>query len=121
MSLPSGGMKRIAAALITLAAAAAVAAPAAPAAPVEAAKLKRCGTIAFGGTKVKIVVIRRTSCKTAIRTARRYDRSRSTGSWACALSHGDSRYHGYKVGFVCASGGTSGDLRKWPHAFLGAV
>jgi hypothetical protein len=117
-------MKRFAGALTTVAAIAAVAAPAAtaaPDAPVQAAGLKRCGTISFGGTKVKIVVIRRTSCKTAIRTARRYDKSRSTGSWACALSHGDTRYHGYKVGFVCGSGGTSGNLRKWPHAFLGAV
>jgi hypothetical protein len=117
-------MKRIAAAVITLAAVAAVAAPAAPAstdAPVRAAKLKRCGTISFSGTKTKIVVIRRASCRTAIRIARRYAKFESTGSWRCALAHGDSRYHGYKVGFSCGAGGKSGDLKKWPHAFIGAV
>jgi len=116
-------MRRLTAALTAIGAVAAVAAPAAPAdGPVHAAKLTRCGTITFSGTKTKIVVIRRTSCRTAIRIARRYDRLQSTGSWRCALARQDSpRYHGYRVGFSCGAGGKSGDLKKWPHAFFGAL
>jgi hypothetical protein len=109
-------MKRLTAGLIIVAAAFAVAAPT-PA----SAKLKRCGSISFSGTKVKIVVIRSTSCKTAVKVAKRYARSAAIGKWACALAHGDTTYHGYKVGFTCGAGASSGDLRKWPHAFIGAV
>ena len=108
-------MKRLTAVLILVAAALLL--TSSPA----SAKLKSCGSISFSGTKTKIVVIRSTSCKTAKKIAHRYAKFASTGKWSCALAHGSSKYHGYDVGFSCGAGGSSGDLKKWPHAFFGAV
>jgi hypothetical protein len=97
-------------------------AAAAPAAPVHAAKkLKNCGTITFSGRKTKILVIRSTKCSTAKRVARRYGKFQSTGRWRCALSHGNAKYRGHRYGFSCGRGASSGDLKKWPHAFIGAL
>ena|SRR5215218_24763 len=88
---------------------------------VHAAALKRCGKVSFSGTTVKILVIRSTRCATARRVARRYDRGDSTGRWHCALSHGDARYRGRRYGFACGRGGSGGDLKSRPHAFIGAL
>jgi hypothetical protein len=91
-------------------------------APVHAAKkLKNCGTINFSGKQTKILVIRSTKCTTAKRVARRYGKGRSIGSWRCALSHGNAKYRGHRYGFSCGRGGSSGDLKTWPHAFIGAL
>ena len=46
--------------------------------------------------------------------AKRYDRVRPLPrGWACGLAHGKTRRL-----FSCGKGGTSGDLRKWPHALV---
>jgi uncharacterized membrane protein len=114
-------MKRTAAVLTGLAAALALAAPAAPAHdPVaHAAKLKRCGKVSFSGTTVRIFVIRRTTCRTAEKVARDYGKFESTGKWACFLSHGGPTYQGVAYGFSCGKGGSRGDVKRWPHAFIG--
>jgi hypothetical protein len=95
----------------------------APAAPVHGSTkhLKNCGTINFSGRTTKILVIRRTSCKTAKRVARSYAKFKTPKGWACALSHGNARYRGHRYGFSCGSGPpASGDIKKRRHAFIGA-
>jgi hypothetical protein len=90
--------------------------------PIATVTAKRCGAIRFSGRRTRIVVIRRTSCTTARRIARRYSRFADLEGWGCALAREDSpRYRGYKVGFSCGKGGRVGDLRQWPHAFIGAL
>jgi len=75
---------------------------------------KRCGTYASTSSyeRARVVAIRGVRCKRAVRIARRYDRRFVTpGAWRCALAHGGGRRL-----FSCGAGGTSGDLRDWPHA-----
>jgi hypothetical protein len=84
----------------------------APAERADAAK--RCGTYASTSSydRARVVAIRGVKCKRAVRIARRYDRRFVTpGPWRCGLAHGGGRRL-----FSCGAGGTSGDLRDWPHA-----
>jgi hypothetical protein len=84
---------------------------------------KTCaGAIDFSGTRTVIVVLRGASCAEAKRVARAYGRFRSTAPWFCGLAHAPfDRIGGRIVGFSCGRGGTRGDLRKWPHAFVGTT
>jgi hypothetical protein len=80
----------------------------------QAQAAKRCGTYPNPSTsgRVRVIVIRNVRCKRAKRVARRYDyRFTPPRGWACALAHGPGR-----VRFSCGKGGTSGDIRDWPHA-----
>ena len=62
------------------------------------------------------------SCAEAKRVARAYGLTRSTAPWFCALAHAPfDRINGRIVGFSCGRGGSRGDLRKWPHAFVGTI
>jgi hypothetical protein len=90
------------------------------AAPAEARRT--CpGTVSFSGKPNKIVILRGVSCKTARRVVRIYDRRfRGPPPWRCALAHAPfDRIDGRIVGFSCAWGGRRGDIRRWPHAFVG--
>jgi hypothetical protein len=91
------------------------------AAPAEARRT--CpGTVRFSGTPTKIVILRAVSCTTARRVVRRYDRGTPPRPWACALAHAPfDRIDGRIVGFSCGRGGHRGNIRRWPHAFVGTV
>jgi hypothetical protein len=84
---------------------------------------KTCpGAITFSRTPTVVVVLRGVSCAEAKRVARAYGRFRSTAPWFCGLAHAPfDRIDGRVVGFSCGRGGSRGDLRKWPHAFVGTV
>jgi hypothetical protein len=108
----------------TLLALAAVALCASAALPAAATAARRTcpGTVAFSGTKTKIVVLRGVSCARAKRVVRGYDSGRPPRPWLCALAHAPfDRVNGRIVGFSCGSGRRSGDLRTFPHAFLGTL
>jgi hypothetical protein len=107
--------------LLSVAVAALVAVAAAAPAGARSPHLKRCGTISFSGTPTKILVIRRTRCRTARRIAHRYDELRPLGGWRCALGHNGSTYRGHRVGFACGLGARRGSLERFPHAFIGAL
>jgi hypothetical protein len=80
------------------------------------------GSISFERTKTIVVVLRGTTCAEAKRVVRAYDRGSLPQPWFCGLAHAPfTRIDGHVVGFSCAHGGTRGDLRRWPHAFLGLV
>jgi hypothetical protein len=90
------------------------------AAPAEARRT--CpGTVQFGGKANKIVILRGVSCRTARHVVRVYDRRfRGPRPWACALAHPPfDRIDGRIVGFACGRGGRRGNIRRWPHAFVG--
>ena len=73
-----------------------------------------CGKIASTSVYpyARVYSLRRVSCRTARKVARRYDKYGTTyPRWACALAHGDRPRL-----FSCGRGGKSGDLRKWPYA-----
>ena len=82
---------------------------------------RSCGSISFSGTRTTIYVLRGVSCREAKRVARAYARFDSYRGWKCALAHGDNPFRGREVGFSCGKGQGSGDLRKFPRAFLGFV
>ncbi|MDX6690364.1 MAG: hypothetical protein QOG15_1821 [Solirubrobacteraceae bacterium] len=107
------------AALLALALLAALAAT--NAAPVAQAKARWCGTwtLASAPVKVRIRVLRGTTCKRAKVVARRYDAFKDTPPWNCALAHDNAMYKGHLVLYSCGAGSpTSGDLRTRKHAFL---
>jgi hypothetical protein len=81
------------------------------------------GTVKFGGKTNKIVILRGVSCTTARRVVRVYDRRfRAPRPWRCALAHAPfDRIDGRIVGFSCGRGGRRGDIRRWPHAFVGTT
>jgi hypothetical protein len=89
--------------------------------PSTASAGRSCGSINFSGTRTTIYVLRGVTCREAKRAARAYARFDSYRGWKCALAHGDSRFRGRQVGFSCGKGQGSGDLRKFPRAFLGLV
>jgi hypothetical protein len=92
------------------------------AAPAEARRT--CpGTAQFAGTSIKIVILRGASCRTARRVVRVYDRRfRAPRPWVCALAHAPfDRIDGRIVGFSCGRGGRRGNIRRWPHAFVGTT
>jgi hypothetical protein len=77
------------------------------------------GKVTFSRTPTVVVVLRGVSCAQAKRVVRAYDRGTPPRPWACALAHAPfDRIGGRIVGFSCARGGTRGDLRRWPHAFV---
>ena len=75
---------------------------------------RSCGTIESTSVYpyARVVAIRNLTCRKARRVAKRYD-SRGTAppNWRCALAHNDRPRL-----FSCGSGGTRGDLRRWPRA-----
>jgi hypothetical protein len=78
------------------------------------------GTVKFSGTTNKIVILRGVSCRKARRVVRAYDRGVPPRPWQCFLAHAPfDRINGRIVGFSCAWGGRRGDVRRWPHAFVG--
>jgi hypothetical protein len=90
------------------------------AAPAEARRT--CpGTVKFSGSTNKIVILRGVSCRTARRVVRAYDRRfRPPRPWVCGLAHAPfDRINGRIVGFSCGRGGRRGNVRRWPHAFVG--
>jgi hypothetical protein len=89
------------------------------AAPAEARRT--CpGTVTFARKQIKIVILRGVSCRTARRVARAYDRGTPPRPWVCLLAHAPfDKINGRDVGFSCARGGRRGDIRRWPHAFVG--
>jgi hypothetical protein len=89
------------------------------AAPAEARRT--CpGTVTFARKQIKIVILRGVSCRTARRVTRAFDRGRPPRPWVCLLAHAPfDKINGRDVGFSCARGGRRGDIRRWPHAFVG--
>jgi hypothetical protein len=80
----------------------------------QAAAAKNCGTYASTSTtgRARVVVIRKVKCRRALRVAKKYDHQfQPPRPWACGLAHGGGR-----VLFSCGKGGTSGNIRDWPHA-----
>jgi len=99
--------------LATTAVSGAFAAPAA-ADPDAAAARRSCGTISSTSVYpyARVVAIRRVSCRTARRVAKRYDRSGAQSrGWRCSLAHGDRPRL-----FSCGSGAGRGDLRGFRRA-----
>ena len=81
-----------------------------------------CGTIRFSGRTTHVVVLRGTTCSTARRVARAYDRGAAPRPWQCFLAHAPfHRVRGRKVGFACGYGRRRGDVERWPHAFVGTL
>jgi len=73
-----------------------------------------CGKIASTSVYpyARIYSLRRVSCRTARKVARRYDKYGTTyPRWRCGLAHDDLPRL-----FSCGRGGKSGDLRNWPYA-----
>jgi len=80
------------------------------------------GTVTFAKKQIKIVILRGVSCRTARRVTRAYNRGRPPRPWVCLLAHAPfDRINGRDVGFSCAHGGRRGNIRRWPHAFVGTL
>jgi hypothetical protein len=80
------------------------------------------GAVSVARTKTIVVVLRGTTCAEAKRIVRAYGRGSPAPPWVCFLTHAPfTRIDGKIVGFSCARGGSRGDIRKWPHVFLGLV
>jgi hypothetical protein len=94
----------------------------AAAGPAAAAR-HSCGSVTLFGTPVRVVALRGVRCTTAKRITRGiHDGSAQRAGWSCALAHAPfDRIGGRDVAFSCGRGGRSGDLRRWPHAFVGTV
>ena len=93
---------------------------------VPAAQAKRnCGNVSIYGTSTRIVVLQGTTCTQARRVARRFANSAgpfSGAGWRCALAHAPfDKLDGRKIGFSCGRGGSSGNIRTWPQAFVGTL
>lgn len=112
----------VAAALaVALAAALLTAVAATNATPSAQAKARWCSTwtLQSAPVKVRIRVLRGTTCKRAKVVARRYDKFVDTPPWVCALAHDNAKYRGHLVLYSCGAGSPgAGDLRKRRHAFL---
>jgi hypothetical protein len=97
---------------------------AAPAPAHAHARVKDCGTVGTGRDRTRVLVLRGTDCATARSVAGAYVAFQplpGAPGWACALAHGGRRFRGHLVGFACGKGGRSGDIERWPHAFLGVL
>jgi hypothetical protein len=87
-----------------------------------AAKTTCADTVPFSGTKIVIVVLRGTSCSTARRVVKAYDKGIPPSPWHCGLAHAPfDKVHGRVVGFSCGYGSGPGNLRLRSHAFLGTI
>jgi hypothetical protein len=83
--------------------------------PSASAASKSCGSIQFDHKPLRIVVLRGTTCTTARRVARYYDKHFvGPRPWECFLARA-----GDPEKIACAWGGRSGNVQKWPHAFVG--
>lgn len=88
-----------------------------------------CGTVTFSGTETTIVALRGVECSEAVEVTAAYDTSSPTPPepWDCGLAH--EPFDSYPlpdgstgvIGFSCGSGGSGGDLKAWPHAFIGVL
>jgi len=86
----------------------------------DARHYHECGTIRFSGRTTHIVVLRGTTCQTAKRVARRYDRGRAPRPWKCFLAHAPFRkINGRDVGFSCGYGTGGSNVASRSHAFVG--
>jgi hypothetical protein len=87
------------------------------------AAFRDCGVVRFSGTRTHIVVLRGTTCTTAKRVARAYDRAFvAPAPWRCALAHAPfRRINGHEVGFSCGYGRGSSNLASRTHAFVGTL
>ena len=88
-----------------------------------------CGefTVSVAPT-VTVIVLRGTACAEALRTAKAAAASKPPPPpWECAFAHAPFDRYPLPdnpkaiVGFSCGYGGTGGDLRDAPHAFVGVV
>jgi hypothetical protein len=82
----------------------------------KAAKRERCGR--YNSTsnfdKARVTAIRGVECDEALKVARRFDhKGDAKAPWECFLAHGGGR-----ALFSCGYGGTSGDVRDFPHALV---
>jgi hypothetical protein len=84
---------------------------------------RSCGSVTLFGTSLRIVVLQGVTCSTAKRVTRGiHDGGAQRAGWSCALAHAPfDTIHGRTVAFSCGKGGRRGDLRRWPHAFVGTV
>ena len=84
---------------------------------------RSCGSVSLFGTPVQLVVLRGATCATAKRITRGiHDGGAQRAGWTCALAHAPfTKIDGREVAFSCGKGGHGGNLRDWPHAFVGAV
>jgi hypothetical protein len=88
----------------------------------DARRYPDCGTIRFSGATTHIVVLRGTTCATARRVARRYDRGQPTRPWQCFLAHAPFRkVNGRRVGFSCGYGTGGSNVASRSHAFVGTL
>jgi hypothetical protein len=82
----------------------------------KAAKRERCGRYksTSGYVKARVTAIRGVDCDEALYVARKFDRrGEETPPWECFLARGGGR-----ALFSCGYGGTSGDVRDFPHALI---
>jgi hypothetical protein len=94
----------------------------AAAGPASAAR-HSCGSVKLFGSSVRVVVLHGVTCTTAKRVTRGiHDGAAQRAGWSCALAHAPfDRIGGRDVAFSCGKGGRRGNLRDWPHAFVGTV
>jgi hypothetical protein len=87
------------------------------------AGFRDCGVVRFSGARTHIVVLRGTTCATAKRVARIYDRAFAPPApWKCALAHAPfRRINGRNVGFSRGYGRGSSNLTSRTHAFVGTL
>jgi hypothetical protein len=73
-----------------------------------------CRTSYAAGYKLRITVLRGTTCRRANEVAAVYldGKNYPDSSWRCALAHGDP-----KVSLSCGAGRRGSNLRDWRHAF----
>ena len=73
-----------------------------------------CRASYAAGYKLRITVLRGTTCRRANEVAAVYLDAKQypTGPWRCALAHGDP-----KVSLSCGAGRRGSNLRDWRHAF----
>jgi len=80
------------------------------------AKRERCGKYNSASVypKARVTAIRGVDCDEALKVAKKYDHTgESSGPWECFLAHGGGR-----ALFSCGYGGSSGDVRDFPHALV---
>ena len=80
------------------------------------AKRERCGKFNSASVypQARVTAIRGVDCDEALKVAKKYDhKGQSSGPWECFLAHGGGR-----ALFSCGYGGSSGDVRDFPHALV---
>lgn len=121
MSLPTGSCRSFALTAFAVVTAT-LAFAEAPQAAGAAAGPPCAKAVRISGQRTVLVPLRATSCSTAARVARGFDRDRTPSGWSCALSKAPfDRLDGRLVSLSCGYRSGAGDLRRARRAFVGTV